>query len=81
MQNEENREVWTYTIKLVSAAVNGYVPAENTEDLPWQSIVDYAGAHSVLNLVAYSAEHLKVPPPPYFEKLLKEMKMKTVLIE
>lgn len=80
-KNDGKSAVWTYTIRLVAASVNGAAPDDIPDGISWSEIVDYADSHSVLNLVGYSAEKLQNAPPEYFAKLLKETKMKAKIVE
>ena len=60
--------------------VNGVAPPEN-DNADWQGIIDFAKKQSVLNLVAYAAESLKIKPDEHTARFLDEFRMQKMIVE
>ena len=76
-----DKNVSTYVINLVSSVVNGTTPPENTMNLDWEKIIDFAKKQCVLNIIAYACEKLVTKPDPTTMKFLKEFRMQKIVVE
>lgn len=76
-----DKNVSTYVINLVSSVVNGTAPPENTMNLDWEKIIDFAKKQCVLNIIAYACEKLVTKPDPTTMKFLKEFRMQKIVVE
>lgn len=76
-----DKKVSTYAINLVSSVINGTTPPENTENLDWQKIIDFANRQCVLNIIAYACEKLITKPAPATLKFLREFRMQKIVVE
>ena len=80
MLTVEKKRIAAYVIKLVASVVNGVAPPEN-DNADWQGIIDFAKKQSVLNLVAYAAESLKIKPDEHTARFLDEFRMQKMIVE
>lgn len=76
-----DKRVSTYVIHLISSVINSTVPPENTQNLDWQAVIDFAKKQCVLNIVAYACEKLVNKPDPTTMKYLKEFRMQKIVVE
>lgn len=76
-----DKSVSTYVIRLVSSVVNGTAPPENTQNLDWDKIIEFAKRQCVLNIIAYACEKLAQKPEPATMKYLKEFRMQKIVVE
>ena len=57
----KQQSICTYVINMVASVINGIMPPENTENLKWTDIIEFAKAQCVLNIIAYASEKLLNP--------------------
>lgn len=76
-----DKKTCTFVINLVASVINSTQPPEKTDDISWQSIIDFAKNQSVLNIVSYACEKLKNKPDPATMKYLKEFRMQKIIVE
>ena len=74
MLTVEEKRTAADVIALIASTVNGFALPVN-EITDWQGIIDFAKKQSVLNLVAYAAESLKIKPDERTMRFLDEFRM------
>ena len=80
MLTVEEKRTAANVIALIASTVNGFaLPVKEITD--WQGIIDFAKKQSVLNLVAYAAESLKIKPDERTMRFLDEFRMQKMVVE
>ena len=80
MLTVEEKRTAADVIALIASTVNGFALPVN-EITDWQGIIDFAKKQSVLNLVAYAAESLKIKPDERTMRFLDEFRMQKMVVE